>query len=399
MPPQAYRSAFVPHDLKAPVEGAAAGPLAGLSAVVKDMYDIAGERMGCGNPDWLASHAPATRHCPPVQKILDAGATIIGKTVCDEFFYSVTGANAHYGTPVNVRAHGAACRAAHRPARLPRSAPACAISRSAATPAARCASQPRSTASTACVRPTNASSTAAWRTWRRASTCRAGLPRRRACSATSARCCSTSRRVPAKINRVVVLEDAFAQADPEIADLLHTLLEFMSDDLPAMAHGKIAPDGFDPWREAFRIIQAYETWQSFGGFVVKHRPKIGPGIRERMEFAATVTKAQADAARLVHGKAREHIRQIAAPGTVLALPTVADDRAAGRHAGRRSRGFPRASMRLTCTAGIAGLPQMNIPAGTLNGCPIGLSFIGWAGGDEALLDLACALSRHCGMAA
>ena len=55
-------------------------------------------------------------------------------------------------------------------------------------------------------------------------------------------------------------------------------------------------------------------------------------------------------------------------------------------------------MRLTCTAGISGLPQMSIPAGTLGGCPVGLSFIGWPGGDEALLDLACELARHCGMA-
>ena len=40
----------------------------------------------------------------------------------------------------------------------------------------------------------------------------------------------------------------------------------------------------------------------------------------------------------------------------------------------------------------------NLPVGTLGGCPAGLSFIGWAGGDEALLDLAGTLSRHCGMA-
>ena len=106
MPPQAYRSCFVPHDLAAPLKGAASGPLAGLSAVVKDMYDIAGERTGCGSPEWLATHPPAARNCPPVQKILDAGATIIGKTVCDEYFYSVSGANAHYGTPVNIRAPG-----------------------------------------------------------------------------------------------------------------------------------------------------------------------------------------------------------------------------------------------------------------------------------------------------
>ncbi|MDP2294227.1 MAG: amidase family protein, partial [Pseudolabrys sp.] len=56
-------------------------------------------------------------------------------------------------------------------------------------------------------------------------------------------------------------------------------------------------------------------------------------------------------------------------------------------------------MRLTCTAGLAGLPQMTIPAGAIGGCPVGLSFIGWAGGDEALLDLSCKLARHCGAAA
>ncbi len=103
---QAYRSAFVPHDIKAPIRGAAAGPLANLTAAVKDMYAIAGERMSCGDPDWLANQEPAVQNCPPVQKILNAGASIIGKNVCDEFFYSVTGINAHYGMPVNLRAPG-----------------------------------------------------------------------------------------------------------------------------------------------------------------------------------------------------------------------------------------------------------------------------------------------------
>jgi amidase len=54
-------------------------------------------------------------------------------------------------------------------------------------------------------------------------------------------------------------------------------------------------------------------------------------------------------------------------------------------------------MRLTCIAGLAGLPQITVPAGTVSGCPAGLSFIGWAGGDEALLDLAVAVSRYCGL--
>ena len=54
-------------------------------------------------------------------------------------------------------------------------------------------------------------------------------------------------------------------------------------------------------------------------------------------------------------------------------------------------------MRLTCIAGLAGLPQISIPAGTAAGCPAGLSLIGWAGADEALLDLACRLARFCGV--
>src|SRR5262245_54572290 len=99
-------SFFVPHNLKAPIVGAPSGPLVGLTAVIKDMYDIAGERTGGGNPNWLEAQKPATKNAVVVQKLLDAGATITGKTICDEFFYSVAGVNAHYGTPLNPRAPG-----------------------------------------------------------------------------------------------------------------------------------------------------------------------------------------------------------------------------------------------------------------------------------------------------
>jgi len=53
--------------------------------------------------------------------------------------------------------------------------------------------------------------------------------------------------------------------------------------------------------------------------------------------------------------------------------------------------------RLTCMSVLSGLPQITIPAGIADGCPAGLSLIGWAGGDEALLDLAGALARFCGV--
>jgi amidase len=333
-----------------------------------------------------------------VQKILDAGATIIGKTVCDEYFYSVSGANAHYGTPVNVRA----------PGRLPGGSSA---GSAAACGAGLCdfalgsdtggsVRVPASFNGIYGLRPTHeriehsgvadmapSFDVPGWF----ATT--PGVFRK------VGGVLLDSRRVAAKIDRVVVLEDAFDQAEEPVADLLRTLLEFISDDLPGMAHGRIAPEGFDPWREAFRIVQAYETWQTFGGFITKHKPNIGPGVKERMQFASTVTQVQADASREVVNKARDHIRQIVVPGTVLALPTAPSIAPEIEVSGAELEEFRTRVMRLTCTSGISGLPQMSIPGGAINGCPIGLSFIGWAGGDEALLDLACELSRHCGMAA
>jgi len=101
-----FRTAFVPHDLEAPLKGAPTGPLAGLTAAIKDMYDIKGTKSGGGNPDWLKAATPATRNASVIQKLLDAGATVIGKTISEEFFFSLTGANVHYGIPVNARAPG-----------------------------------------------------------------------------------------------------------------------------------------------------------------------------------------------------------------------------------------------------------------------------------------------------
>ena len=46
MPASHPLSAFVPHDLREPIAGAATGPLTGLTCAVKDMYDIAGHRTG-----------------------------------------------------------------------------------------------------------------------------------------------------------------------------------------------------------------------------------------------------------------------------------------------------------------------------------------------------------------
>src|SRR5882672_8095038 len=88
------------------VKGAGAGPLAGITFAAKDAFHIAGARTGFGQPDWLRTHEPATETAAAVKLLLAAGADMVAKAQCDELCYSLTGENAHYGAPVNVRAPG-----------------------------------------------------------------------------------------------------------------------------------------------------------------------------------------------------------------------------------------------------------------------------------------------------
>src|SRR5499425_2667990 len=86
------------------IPGAPNGPLAGLTFAAKDLFDVAGHPTGGGNPDWARSNPVPARHAWAVQKLLDAGATLIGKTITDEVSLGIVGENAFYGAPVNSRA-------------------------------------------------------------------------------------------------------------------------------------------------------------------------------------------------------------------------------------------------------------------------------------------------------
>src|SRR3546814_654433 len=99
------RGAFITHA-EVRIDGAADGPLAGVTFAAKDIFDTAGHVTGCGNPDWLRTHSPAVETAPVVHTLLEAGATLVGKTLTDEIAYSLNGENVHYGTPINVNAPG-----------------------------------------------------------------------------------------------------------------------------------------------------------------------------------------------------------------------------------------------------------------------------------------------------
>ncbi|MCI0465830.1 MAG: amidase [Beijerinckiaceae bacterium] len=395
MQPPRFHTAFVPHDLRAPFRGAKAGPLAGLSAAVKDMFDIAGTRTGGGSPDWRSAHPPAQSNAAAVRNILDASAVIIGKTICDEFFYSITGANAHYGTPVNPRAPGRLPGGSSSGSAAAVASGACDFALGGDTGGS--VRVPASLCGIYGIRPTHGRvdlsgamamapsfDVAGWF---------AGGPG--VCRAVGAvlLCGPPSRGT---IQNLMILDDAFAEADAEVAVLLRSALDEMAADLPEPICARAAPDGLDSWRECFRIIQAREVWLTFGPFIEKHKPKLGPGIRERMEFAARVVEHDAEKARQARSIASERIRGLAKPGTILCIPTAPSIAPLLTASEQELDSFRLRVMRLTCIAGLSGLPQITIPAGTVSGCPAGLSFIGWEGADEVLLDLAFALSRHCG---
>jgi amidase len=390
-----FRTAFVPHDLEAPVKGASSGPLAGLTAAVKDMYDIAGTKTGGGSPALLKHAKPATRNARAVQNLLDAGATIIGKTISEEFFFSMIGVNPHYGVPLNLRA----------PERVPGGSSSGSAS---------------ATASNACDFAIGSDTGGSVRI--PASFC--GLyglrPTHARVDMSGAMDMAPSfdvggwfanapgifkrvgdvllggERVDAAVATMIVLDDAFAEADLEIAALMRTALSAMGDELPKAQHDRIAPEGLDAWRESFRVLQAHEVWKAYGDFVTKHNPTFGPGVKERFQFAATVSNEDVAKSSDVRRRLRERVASVVKPGTILALPTSPSIAPLVRSTPEQLEAFRMRALRMTCTSSMSGLPQVTIPIGTASGCPAGLSFIGWHGADEALLDLAVRLSRYCG---
>ena len=77
----------------------ASGPLAGRTLLVKDLIDTAGIRTTYGSRIY-ADHVPA-RNATVVERVLDAGATILGKANLVEFAWGVMGTNPWYGTVRN----------------------------------------------------------------------------------------------------------------------------------------------------------------------------------------------------------------------------------------------------------------------------------------------------------
>lgn len=387
--------AFVPHTITEPIRGSGEGPLAGKTFVVKDLFHIAGHKVSNGNPDYYDWVEPKTKTSPAVQALLDAGGDMVGLTVCDEFFYSLTGANAHYGTPVNARAPGRLPGGSSSGSAAAVGAEMCDFALGSDTGGS--VRIPGSFCGVYGIRPTHGRIDLSEAHPMAPSFDAAGwFANDAALFRDIAPVLLDSATAPGTPKRMLVLTDAFERTDPMVADALNAVLGAASGSLPEPEPVKIAGDDtLEIWWDAFRILQAGEVAQTNGPWVAEHQPDLGPGIRERFAMAAAITTAEIQAANEIRNRVRERVYALATPDTILCLPT-APVIAPRTDASPEDLEFFRANtMALTCIAGHTGLPQITIPAAEVEGCPAGLSFIGWPGGDEALLDLAVTLQPFC----
>lgn len=368
------------------LSGSGLGPLANLTFGVKDIYDIAGHSTGFGSPDWLATHDAATRTAPVVTALLAAGADMAGKTQTDELTYSLNGENAHYGTPVNVNA----------PGRIPggsSSGSAAAVAGglvdfalgsdtggSVRAPAGFCGiygmrpTHGRVSLEGAC--PLAKSfDTAGW------------FARDAALLERVGQVLLGMETAPAP-GRFMLAEDAVALLDSAAAEAFDAALASVRAVCGPLHPVTVSSEGLPQWFQAFRVLQGAEIHAEHGDWVARVKPKLGPGVKERIEWTATIRPADVAQAQRMRDAARAHMDTLLAGNAVLVLPTLPDIAPLLNTPAAALDDFRAKAMSLLCIAGLAGLPQISMPLATLHGCPFGVSIIGGRGTDALLLALA-----------
>src|SRR3546814_16435249 len=95
-PGQALAAARAADILRA--AGLSLSPIEGLPISIKDLFDVAGRPTLAGSVV-LKGAQPAQQNATIVQRLLDAGAIVLGRTNMTEFAFSGLGLNPHYGHP------------------------------------------------------------------------------------------------------------------------------------------------------------------------------------------------------------------------------------------------------------------------------------------------------------
>jgi amidase len=373
--------AFVPGP-RLTLGPACAGPLDGLTFAVKDLIDVAGTPTGGGNPDWLVQQSPAATSAPAVVSLLAAGATMTGKTITDELAFSLEGVNAHYGTPVNP-----SC-----PGRIPGGS----SSGSAVAVAGRLVDFALGTDTGGSVRvPASFVGVFGFRPTHDAIPLSGVVPfapsydtvgwfTRDAITLGAVGDVLLPKISPAPIRRLRLVRDAFALADPLVSEMLRTRCEAVdiTDEVTLFDGAE------DEWTECYRVLQGAEIWRQLGQWIRAAGPRFGAAIAPRFADAASITPSDVAHWAPVRVSMAARAHALLGDGVGLAIPTAPCVALRTDAGAPEISDFYRRALALTSIAGHAGLPQISIPAGDVDGCPIGLSILASSGHDRSLFEIA-----------
>ena len=385
-PPNDPLGAFC-NDNHVALDGAPGGPLRGLTFGVKDVFHISGYRTGFGHPEWLRTHPPAQVTASSVQRLLNAGARMVGKTHTDELAYSLTGENRHYGTPVNPVASD----------RIPGGSSNGSVSAVAGglvdfalgTDCGGSVRLPASYCGVLGMRPTHGRvpldgvipfgpsfDVAGW------------FARDPDVFDRVGRVLLGDESEPVAPKRLLYASDVFALVGLRVTQALEDAVQKTAIAIGALEEVTVSPEGLPAWFETFRVLQAAEVWGNHGPWIEAAKPEFGSGIRERLAWASRLKEEDVATCKDKHRAIRDRIYGLIKEGDVLCLPTsprvapfkntpTSDIEIRFRHQ----------AMCLLCIAGLGGLPQVSVPLATLDGLPLGLSLVAPRGADAQLLAL------------
>ncbi|MFD1884653.1 amidase [Paenibacillus wenxiniae] len=370
----------------------AEGSLAGLHFGVKDVFELEGYTASAGNPDWLRTHQPATHTAPAIQRLLDAGAVLQGTTQTDELMYSLNGQNVHYGTPVNPAA----------PERIPggsSSGSAVAVAAemrdfAIGTDTGGSVRIPASYCGIFGMRPTHGLidmtgviplaqgfDTIGWMANSAELLHKVG----KVLIDSTADASSAG----ANFEQLYMPEEAWAVAEPETVALLQaaaTRLLQQGDNQRLQPQSiAIAPEGLAAWMTAFRTVQGIEIWEEHGQWIGEVKPVFAEDIDGRFRWASTLRREDSHAAFALKQTVKERLQELLGQRGLLVLPTATGPAPHLHIHGEANEQRRSQTMQLSSIAGLSGLPQITIPAGMIDGAPVGLSVIAGSGQDLRLL--------------
>ena len=382
-------SPFVP-DVDAFLPGAASGPLAGMTFAAKDLFDVCGMVTGCGNPDWARTHPPAERSAWTVERLLAAGATLVGKTITDEISLGLLGINRFHGTPLNPAA----------PDRVPGGSSSGSASAVAAglvqtalgTDSGGSVRTPASFTGLYGLRPTHGRIPVEGMAVQSPSFDTAGF---------FARDADTFTRVgevlldapmgPELPDGVLIASDCFMIADPVVRDAARAAVARVAAALPTAREIVLAEEGLETWATRQRALQSYEFTRTFADWIDAVNPHFSFEVAGSLARAAQIAENDVVAPRMFRQAVHARVDALLDGRYVLCLPTapILPIRRNARLS--EMRAAVNRILHLTCIAGLTGLPQISLPLARHEGIPVGLSLIGWRGSDTFLLALARAI--------